>query len=146
MRTFLVLARYKQPLHSFPLHACAVVQQCSLHCDACKETIHLNKPQPGHFNVTMFDLLDSFNFCGGDAAPTTPQKSFPASETDPEMAGVNYSTEPHAKSFTPTVDPMNANNYLVVQLTRPMGILFEENLDYQLTIGNYSATILLGML
>ncbi len=84
----------------------------------------------------MFDILETFTqFCGGEAKATPPPESAPeaAAVADPKKEVVkevvDNSTEHAKSSFNPTVDPMDASNYLVAHLTRPMGILFEENID-----------------
>ncbi len=104
----------------------------------------------------MFSLLDSFtSFCGGDAkvAPTPSSAEVmvkahhefhelaedPAAEAA-EAADLleneaKLTPQEHViydavtKTIVEEVDPMDASNYLVVHLTRPMGILFEENVD-----------------
>jgi len=75
-------------------------------------------------------FLDSFTslFCCGEVTAE-------AEVSTPTQDHNNSTPQENVKSFTPTVDPMNANNYLVIQLTRPMGILFEENLDHQQPYG-----------
>eukprot|EP00984_Skeletonema_dohrnii_P019865 scaffold9590_cov138-Skeletonema_dohrnii-CCMP3373.AAC.3 len=78
----------------------------------------------------MFDLLESFTqICGGEVkAQPEDSPDTPSAET---VLLADWTL--HGKSFVdnPSVDPMDDNNYLTAHLTRPMGILFEENYDVQ---------------
>lgn len=81
----------------------------------------------------MFDLLDKFTCnCSSedDKAAAPAAVAVPKNEAEdspsPEHGKNNAAAE--AATLQP-VDPMDAKNYLVTNLTRPMGILFEENHD-----------------
>eukprot|EP00984_Skeletonema_dohrnii_P030962 scaffold22896_cov65-Skeletonema_dohrnii-CCMP3373.AAC.1 len=78
----------------------------------------------------MFDLLETFtSICGGEVK-TQPEGS---PDTPSAEAVLLADWTLHGKSFVdnPSVDPTDDNNYLTTHLTRPMGILFEENYDVQ---------------
>ena len=83
-------------------------------------------------------ILDSFSslFCCGEAASST--KSAPPAtnnEADSTIQEDKNSTQAEHVKNLPPADPQNTKNYFVVHLTRPMGILFEENLDQQHAVG-----------
>ncbi len=76
----------------------------------------------------MFDLIDNCTlFCGGSAA------SGLGPENEAELSLKEHSKDNAAdeEAILDPVDSIDAKNYLVVHLTRPIGILFEENHDDQ---------------
>jgi len=85
----------------------------------------------------MFNFLDSF--CGVEVKeePTSPapvsvpeeKAVVPAHEADSKIQEPNAKNAAATKITLKPVDPMDATNYLTTHLTRPMGILFEENFD-----------------
>ncbi|KAK1740785.1 hypothetical protein QTG54_008880 [Skeletonema marinoi] len=88
----------------------------------------------------MFNFLDSF--CGVEvkeeptspAAVSVPEKEVvvPAThEADSKIQEHDVKNAAATKITLKPVDPMDATNYLTAHLTRPMGILFEENYDVQ---------------
>jgi len=79
----------------------------------------------------MFDLLESFTLiCGGEVKTQPEAEGFPDAPSAEEDLLADWTL---FSSFVdnPSVDPMDDNNYLTAHLTRPMGILFEENYDVQ---------------
>ena len=81
--------------------------------------------------ATIFDFLDTFTlFCGDDVctgdvkAATSPAEMTTASAT--KTAEENNNDELLVESV---VDPMDETNYIISHLSRPMGILFEENYE-----------------
>eukprot|EP00985_Skeletonema_marinoi_P018298 scaffold10205_cov215-Skeletonema_marinoi.AAC.1 len=78
----------------------------------------------------MFDLLESFTLiCGGEVKTQPEAEGFPDAPSAEEDLLADWTL---FSSFVdnPSVDPMDDNNYLTAHLTRPMGILFEENYDH----------------
>ena len=81
----------------------------------------------------MFSFLDSFTLiCGGGDTKATNAAAVPEEEAN-SIFQVNDKNGVAAKDETllNPADSMDTNNYLVVELTRPMGILFEENINRQ---------------
>jgi len=83
----------------------------------------------------MFDLLDTLTLvCGGGvkAAATPAAAAVPKNEAeDSTPQEHDKNNDPAEATALEPVDAMDAKNYLVVNLSRPMGILFEENYDAQ---------------
>jgi hypothetical protein len=83
----------------------------------------------------MFDLLDTLTLvCGGGvkAAATPAAAAVPKNEAEDSTSQEHDKNNDPAEATTlEPVDAMDAKNYLVVNLSRPMGILFEENYDAQ---------------
>lgn len=82
--------------------------------------------------ATIFDFLDSFTlFCGDDVctgdvkAAASPAEMTTASSVT-NTVGENNNDELLVES---AVDPMDEKNYIISHLSRPMGILFEENYE-----------------
>mmetsp|Transcript_5812 Transcript_5812/g.9009 ORF Transcript_5812/g.9009 Transcript_5812/m.9009 type:complete len:572 (+) Transcript_5812:169-1884(+) len=72
----------------------------------------------------MFDFLDKCTLiCGSPAA------SVPKNEAELSLKEHDKDNAAEKDTLLDPVDPMDAKNYVVAHLTRPMGILFEENID-----------------
>lgn len=75
----------------------------------------------------MFDFLDSLTLlCGGDVSTTTTTSPDKEAASCCQQHGTNDD-----EAALDRVDPMNAKNYLVTHLSKPLGILLEENYDEQ---------------
>jgi len=87
----------------------------------------------------VLDFLDSFTLiCGGNDKATDPVEAVPEHEAELSLkehgkddAADEVTLVPDEVTLLEPVDPMDAKNYLVTHLSRPMGILFEENFDVQ---------------
>lgn len=82
--------------------------------------------------ATIFDFLDTFTlFCGDDVCNTGDVK---AATSPAEMTTASSATNTEEENKTDVivesvVDPMDETNYITSHLSRPMGILFEENYE-----------------
>ena len=87
----------------------------------------------------VLDFLDNFTLiCGGDDKATDPVEAVPEHEAELSLkehgkddVADEVTLVPDEVTLLEPVDPMDAKNYLVTHLSRPMGILFEENFDVQ---------------
>eukprot|EP00984_Skeletonema_dohrnii_P035677 scaffold35746_cov189-Skeletonema_dohrnii-CCMP3373.AAC.1 len=87
----------------------------------------------------VLEFLDSFTLiCGGNDKATDPVEAVPEHEAELSLkehgkddAADEVTLVPDEVTLLEPVDPMDAKNYLVTHLSRPMGILFEENFDVQ---------------
>jgi hypothetical protein len=83
--------------------------------------------------ATIFDFLDTFTlFCGddvctGDVKAATSPAEMTTAPSSTNTVEENNNDELLVESLV--VDPMDETNYIISHLSRPMGILFEENYE-----------------